>query len=207
MLESMEEDLEKIWTLREGNMDDMVDKIENKRLRKLQENNLIEIKNKKVFFTPIGEEIAKKIVRRHRLAERLLCDVLEVGKEEIENSACKFEHVLSKGVEESICTLLGHPVECPHGMPIPKGECCLKSKRSIESIIHPLTELNIGDIGTVVYILSKKHPRLHKLMSFGIVPSAKIKIHQKFPSYVIQIEETQIAMDEDIVKDIYVKKV
>ena len=61
----------------------------------------------------------------HRLAERLFRDVLGIHDEdEIESSACKFEHILSPDVTERICTLLGHPTACPHGSPIPKGDCC-----------------------------------------------------------------------------------
>ena len=73
-------------------------------------------------FTPAGEERARNVIRRHRLAERLFMDVLSIRDEvEVESSACKFEHILSEDVTDRICTLLGHPVECPHGSPIPQG--------------------------------------------------------------------------------------
>ena len=52
-------------------------------------------------------------------------------KTEVEESACKFEHILSPDVTERICTLLGHPTACPHGSPIPKGDCC-DSRRVLE---------------------------------------------------------------------------
>ncbi len=76
-------------------------------------------------FTAAGELRARTVIRRHRLAERLFMDVLSIRDEtEVESSACKFEHILSPDVTERICTLLGHPTSCPHGSPIPKGECC-----------------------------------------------------------------------------------
>jgi Mn-dependent DtxR family transcriptional regulator len=76
-------------------------------------------------FTPKGEQRAKDVIRRHRLAERLFMDVLNIHDEaEIESSACKFEHILSPEVTDRMCTLLGHPNACPHGSPIPKGDCC-----------------------------------------------------------------------------------
>ncbi len=84
-------------------------------------------------FTPAGEARARDVIRRHRLAERLFMDVLNINDEiEIEASACKFEHILSPEVTDRMCTLMGHPTECPHGSPIPQGECCVE-KRVLDS--------------------------------------------------------------------------
>ncbi len=70
-------------------------------------------------FSPEGERRARQLVRSHRLAERLTQDVLG---QSAEPSACEFEHLLGTEVVDAICTLLGHPRECPHGYPIPTGE-------------------------------------------------------------------------------------
>ncbi|MDQ2899450.1 MAG: hypothetical protein M3Y07_06565 [Acidobacteriota bacterium] len=76
-------------------------------------------------FTPLGEERARSVIRRHRLAERLFTDVLGIRDEAtIESNACTFEHMLSGEVTDRICTFLGHPATCPHASPIPPGECC-----------------------------------------------------------------------------------
>jgi len=78
-----------------------------------------------VELTPRGREKAGNIIRRHRLAERLFTDSLAMDSEsEIEQQACKFEHILSPEATDKICTFLGHPKTCPHGAPIPPGECC-----------------------------------------------------------------------------------
>ena len=78
-----------------------------------------------VELTPRGRQRAADIIRRHRLAERLFTDSLAMDSEsEIEEQACKFEHILSPGATEKICTFLGHPKTCPHGAPIPPGPCC-----------------------------------------------------------------------------------
>jgi putative ABC transport system ATP-binding protein len=78
-----------------------------------------------VEFTSHGRERASSIIRRHRLAERLFTDSLAMDSEsEIEQQACKFEHILSPEATDKICTFLGHPRTCPHGAPIPSGECC-----------------------------------------------------------------------------------
>jgi putative ABC transport system ATP-binding protein len=78
-----------------------------------------------VELTSRGRERAGNIIRRHRLAERLFTDSLAMDSEsEIEQQACKFEHILSPEATDKICTFLGHPKTCPHGAPIPPGECC-----------------------------------------------------------------------------------
>lgn len=159
-----------------------------------------------VKFTEKGELKARDITRRQRLAERMLIDVLELSRKEIDSTACEFEHIISKEVEESICTLLGHPKECPHGLSIPQGDCCIKTKVLVESVVIPLSKLKPGEKAKIVYVLTHNHPQLHKLMSLGVVPGTTIVVHQVFPSFVIQVEETQIALEEDIAKEIYVKK-
>ena len=78
-----------------------------------------------VGFTERGRQRAADIIRRHRLAERLFMETLHMQDEqEIEQQACKFELILSPEATEKICTFLGHPKTCPHGSPIPPGQCC-----------------------------------------------------------------------------------
>jgi putative ABC transport system ATP-binding protein len=78
-----------------------------------------------VELTARGRQKAADIIRRHRLAERLFTDSLAMDSEtEIEQQACKFEHILSHEATDKICTFLGHPRTCPHGAPIPPGACC-----------------------------------------------------------------------------------
>ncbi len=90
---------------------------------------LVSVDNGLEQFTPKGEARARDVIRRHRLAERLFMDVLNIHDEyEVEQSACKFEHILSPEVTDKMCTLLGHPLACPHGSPIPKGECCAEKR-------------------------------------------------------------------------------
>ena len=85
-----------------------------------------------VDFTASGRQRATDVVRRHRLAERLFTQTLQVQNEdEIEQQACKFEHILSPEVTERICSFLGHPKTCPHGSPIPAGDCCERDGRRI----------------------------------------------------------------------------
>jgi putative ABC transport system ATP-binding protein len=97
-----------------------------------------------VEFTERGRSLASSIIRRHRLAERLFTDSLAMDSEtEIEQQACKFEHILSAEATDKICTFLGHPETCPHGSPIPPGPCCGPRRLKSEAdpiLIHTLSE-------------------------------------------------------------------
>src|SRR6266576_2915280 len=89
-----------------------------------------------VELTPRGRQRAADIIRRHRLAERLFTDSLALDSEtEIEQQACKFEHILSPEATDKICTFLGHPKTCPHGAPIPPGQCCGRAAELAESTL------------------------------------------------------------------------
>ena len=160
--------------------------------------------NERITVTPAGYEKAKQIVRCHRLAERLLCDVLGMQPRETERGACDFEHVIVPEIADSICTLLGHPRECPHGMKIPEGKCCREAQQTLSSAIVPLNRVRIGDLVKVAYVKTTANSRMHKLSHFGIIPGATLRLHQKKPSFVIQCDNTQVAMEEDVVKDIFV---
>src|SRR6266700_848815 len=97
-----------------------------------------------VELTPRGRERAASIIRRHRLAERLFTDSLAMDSEsEIEQQACKFEHILSPEATDKICTFLGHPATCPHGAPIPPGQCCEKVA-AYDEVQKSLTKVRSG---------------------------------------------------------------
>jgi len=92
--------------------------------------------NAVVDFTARGRQRAADIIRRHRLAERLFTETLRIENEaEIEQQACKFEHILSLEATDRICTFLGHPKTCPHGSPIPPGACCALA-RAVAPLVH-----------------------------------------------------------------------
>ncbi len=162
--------------------------------------------NDKIKLTDEGEDLGKQLTRRHRLTERLLADVLDFDRQAIEKIACDLEHNLSTDLADSICTLLGHPKQCPHGNPIPEGNCCKNSSSKIESIVVPLSKIDIAEEVTLSYIVTTNHDYMHKLLSIGLVPGTKLKLHQKFPTYIVKVNETQIALDGEVANLIYVRK-
>lgn len=212
-IQKIEEALSVVWEEREKGISgkdslkaSIIDKVKEDMLKDLAREGYVTLDKDAVIFTVTGEIKAKDIIRRQRLAERLLMDVLELGRKEMDSSACEFEHILSKEVEESICTLLAHPKECPHGLSIPSGDCCVKANGYLESIVVSISKLHPGEAGKIVYVLTRGHPQLHKLMSLGMVPGTRITLHQVFPSFVIQVEETQLALEKELADEIYVKR-
>ncbi|HKQ86232.1 MAG TPA: ATP-binding cassette domain-containing protein [Candidatus Acidoferrales bacterium] len=98
-------------------------------IKRLKELGLLQVKNQEVALTKQGESRARDIVRRRRLAERLLTDTFSVADSEADSHACKFEHIISPELDQKICTFLNHPQTCPHGNPIPPGRCCPERTR------------------------------------------------------------------------------
>ncbi len=176
-------------------------------LSELEKSGLVKISGADIVLSAAGKEQALPIIRRHRLAERLLIDVLGMTFEETEESACEYEHTLAPGLTEAICTLLGHPRECPHGSPIPEGDCCKRTENSVKTFVKSLDALDIGDEIRISFIRKTDPVLMGKLVSFGVSPGKRIKIRQKFPAYVIQIENTQIALEKEIAVDIFGLKV
>jgi len=207
----VEEILEAIWTAEEKGdrsaeqvQRDARFNLEESLLEELKARGLIVLKEDGIHLTSQGREEAQQILRRHRLAERLLNDVLGMKAEETEGNACEFEHAVVPEVTESICTLLGHPRECPHGSPIPEGKCCKEARHVVDQVVVSLNRLDSGEAASIAYINTKKHTRLHKLVAFGLCPGVQIRVHQKSPSFVIQYDETQLALEADVAADIFV---
>jgi DtxR family Mn-dependent transcriptional regulator len=161
----------------------------------------------KIALTETGRRESLKIIRRHRLAERLLHDVLDMEKnEQLESQACDFEHILNSEVTDSICTLLGHPRFCPDGKPIPPGKCCEEKRGRVESVVLSLDSLKAGEEGKVAYICSSDHDQLDRLTAMGLFPGVKVKVHQKYPSIVVMFDEVTLALDSALARIIYVRR-
>lgn len=164
------------------------------------------ISDDKILLTEKGRKTARGLIRRQRLAERLFSDVFEMSDDSVVNDACKMEHILSEELTESVCTFLGHPPTCPHGKLIPRGECCKKLRIEVTPVVTRLPEFEIGSEGKITFIVPSDPSRISKLNSLGISAGSVIKLVQKKPSCVLQIDETTVALDPEIAREIYIKK-
>jgi DtxR family Mn-dependent transcriptional regulator len=176
-------------------------------LEALQAGGYLRLEGSRVRLTEAGERRARDVVRRHRLTERLFKDLLAVSDSTMERQACELEHILSPEATDSVCTLLGHPPTCPHGKPIPPGACCGTYQRSVRPLVTGLAHFDLGATGRIVFIAPKFHDRMDRLAALGVIPGSEIRLHQRSPSYVIEVGETTIALDPEIAGEIYVKPV
>jgi DtxR family transcriptional regulator, Mn-dependent transcriptional regulator len=210
--EEIAEVLEAIWTLDEKGEAPLEEVIcsaatvvTGDLLRLMQNENLIAIgSDGHVKLLPAGAAQAEQIMRRHRLAERLICDVLGSEVDDSEGPACEFEHLLAEGVTNSICTLLGHPRLCPHNRPIPEGDCCRQAREELHPIVVPCNQLSVRESAKVAYVCFREHKLIERLATLGIRPGAPLKVLQKWPAYVLLCDETEIALEEEIARNIYV---
>ncbi len=208
-----DEILELLWSLKEKGSSRYTDVINgiadndvSDVIRKMEKSGHIHIGGDTIEFTEKGEDRARDLTRRHRLAERLFHDVLEVGMKESEETACEIEHFLSPSVTDSVCSFLGHPPTCPHGKPIPRGDCCSRYRSEYKPLVMQLKELEVGLKGRIIFIKPSESTRLERLASMGIVPGSIIRLKQKRPSFVLEIDETTLAVDTLIAEEIYVKE-
>lgn len=128
--EAIDEVLERIWILSERGEETMARLTSGSHgashvmLRRLEERGLLQFTDDFVRLTPPGRDRAQNLVRRQRLAETLFRQTLAMDEKATEREACRFEHLLSQEVTDSICAFLSHPRHCPHGAEIPRGSCC-----------------------------------------------------------------------------------
>jgi len=124
--------LEQVWIFGEEGVAPSLEKVRKRTVgqdatrivARLQALGLLTVREDELALTQKGGTRARDIVRRRRLAERLLTDTFAVNENEADSHACKFEHIISPELDQKICTFLGHPTTCPHGNPIPAGACC-----------------------------------------------------------------------------------
>jgi DtxR family Mn-dependent transcriptional regulator len=121
-----------------------------------------------------------------------------------EAGAGEFEHTINLRLVDGICTLLGHPRECPHGRPIPEGECCKRIAKTAQASVIPLTDLEVGQSAKVVYVQCKNDQQMHRMDGLQIRPGIRVKLHQKYPTFVIECEGMSIALDEEVASNIKV---
>lgn len=117
---------------------------------RLADQGFLELRgDRSVALTDKGRTLATTVVRRHRLAERLLTDVIGLEWEKVHREAGRWEHVISDDVEEKLVALLGDPATCPHGNPIPGSQRAVRPRPT-----RPLADCPPGEV-TVVRISEK----------------------------------------------------
>ncbi len=172
-------------------------------LEKMQKIHLIVFNQKEIYLTPEGTKQAVALIRRKRLAEVLLFNAMQYSGDHLSRAACKYEHAVYPEIEESICILLGHPTTCPHGKPIPGGTCCEAHKTMVEQKVTTLNSLRKGESGRITSINTEDDQTLNKLYGMGIKNGKAVSVRQHFPSFIVEVDHKEVAMDKEMSKSIF----
>lgn len=147
----------------------------SEQIKRLEREGYVHLSNARtITFTPEGKAYATAIVRRHRLAERLLVDVLGLPWHQVHEEAGRLEHAISPVLEARLVAVLGDPVTCPHGNPIPGS-----GKAYDPGPLRPLSDIAINDDAQIVRLeedIQAHHETLRALEAAGIMPGVSVTV-------------------------------
>lgn len=140
-------------------------------LKRLEQQGYLEASSDGPRLTAAGAQIATRVVRRLRLAERLLTDVLGLDLLAVYDEACKMEHVISPAVEARLDAVLGLPATCPHGHPIPPPDGRLEARR--DRMLAAFT--NTGP-ARITALPEERTDLLRAALAAGLTPGALVQV-------------------------------
>jgi DtxR family Mn-dependent transcriptional regulator len=156
-----------------------------------------------VELTPLGRQLAVAAIRRHRIVERFLADMLGYAWNEADRLAGSFEHDLPQEVEDRLFIALDRPVTCPHGFPIPESE-----GMDIPDM-PPLYALEPGDEAIVAVPGSTDPEVVAFLDTLGLRPGVRVEVREKHPfdgPLVLRVEGEDRTVSERVAQQIFVRK-
>ncbi|KAA8884681.1 metal-dependent transcriptional regulator [Nocardia colli] len=144
-------------------------------------------------LTEKGRGMAVAVMRKHRLAERLLVDIIGLDWQNVHAEACRWEHVMSEDVERRLVEVLNHPTTSPYGNPIPGlDELGIVAQNHAEETLVRLSDLPHGQVHAVVVRRLAEHIQtdpevIGQLREAGVVPDARVTVENKPGSVVITV--------------------
>lgn len=157
-----------------------------------------------IALTPRGERAARTLVRRHRLSERFLTDMLGMDWESAHREACRLEHVISPEMEEKLAAVLGNPETCPHGYPIPDENGHME-----EGEVKPLCDFSPDEKGCIARVEEEEPQLLQYLASLGLIPDVDVEVKEVAPfggPLLVKIGDAQYALGREVASKIWTRK-
>jgi len=173
-------------------------------LRRLQAQGLTTRDGNEISFTPEGLRQSLDVVRRHRIAERFLVDVLGLDLDEAHEDACLLEHALSPRVMKALEAFLNNPDVCPHGHPIPGSDGSV-------SVVSgtPLSELSAGDRCSVLQLAEDSDAVLSYLANLGLTPGTSVAVRDVAPfggPLLLEVAGSQCAVAREMAERVLVAR-
>ncbi|MDQ6616765.1 MAG: metal-dependent transcriptional regulator [Actinomycetota bacterium] len=156
-----------------------------------------------VELTPAGRQTAVAVIRRHRIVERFLSDMLGYAWNEADRLAPSFEHALPQEVEDRLFVALRRPSTCPHGFPIPAPEV------TDIPAMPPLYALEPGDVAVVAMSGSTDQDMITFLDTLGVRPGVEVEVKEKHPFHgplVLRVNGHDRTLGEPVAQQIFVTK-
>ena len=153
-------------------------------VRRLADDGYVSVASRAISLTTLGRETAESVVRKHRLAERLLTDIIGLPWDKAHTEAGRWEHVISDEVEARLVELLGHPTTCPHGNPIPGAP----------PVTEATTALSDADAGEHVRLrrvteqVEIDSDALHYLSTHGFLPGVEAIVSSRAPDGTLTLD-------------------
>jgi len=179
-------------------------------VRRLCEAGLLRRAGRGITLTPEGRRRAEKVVRKHRLAERFLVDVVGLPWHQAHEEAGRWEHVISDEVEQRFDVLLGHPTTCPHGNPIPGAAADLSAQ-------HLVADATVGESVRLARITERVEidgAALVWLSGRGLVPGRRARVSARSADGEVTLmlgdepgDEREVTLDRELSHQLYVEAV
>lgn len=170
--------------------------------KKMAEEGLVEHREYAgVTLTPRGERAASGYIRKHRLTERFLVDILGIPWEQVDAIADQMEHSLPDVVVERFAALLAEPRTCPHGYPIPDRDGNLP-----DMPVKPVAELAPGEAAEIARVAEHDPRLLAYLAQLRLVPGERVQITARDPmaeTYTLRVGDAEHTVGENIARAVF----
>lgn len=171
-------------------------------IRRLRDEGYVEVKGRSLMLTPRGRSKAESVVRKHRLAERLLTDIIGLPWDKAHVEAGRWEHVISDEVEALLVERLGHPTTCPHGNPIPGS-----GGTEVDAFV--LADRDLGDhvrLERVTELVELDQEILSYLSAHGFVPGTEATVTSRAPDGTLTLDlgANTIALGPSLAQQLFV---
>ncbi|AUY50217.1 MULTISPECIES: metal-dependent transcriptional regulator [Streptomycetaceae] len=164
-------------------------------------------------LTEDGRRLAVRVMRKHRIAECLLVDVIGLEWEQVHEEACRWEHVMSETVERKVLAMLGHPTQSPYGNPIPGLDELGDAKaegEGFDAALVPLDTVRPGEAGADVVVRRIGEPiqtdgeLMRTLRRAGIRPGSTVRVTAGVGGVLVGSGETAAELGKEIAAHVFV---